>query len=79
MFPEYRAPSPYSGELFGVEYLYHQTENEFTKMESGQSEKEIDEGFDDVEVEPLDPVAPAEEEPVCLGPATDGESEDEVI
>ena len=48
-------------------------------MGSRQFEKAIDEGFEDVEVERLEPVAPVEEEPVCLGPAPDGESEDEVI
>ena len=42
-------PSSYSGELFGVEYLYNQTGQRV--LDSDNIEERIDEGFGDVEEE----------------------------
>lgn len=48
IFPGYRPPAKYTGELLGVQYLYHQT-GQLLLLEGDEAEKEIDEGFGDVE------------------------------
>ena len=49
MFPNYRPPSQFTGELFGVCYLYNQTGRSFTATDGNQLDTEIDEGFGDVD------------------------------
>ena len=44
--PLYRVPAKYTGELFSVDYLYHQT-----GVEGDEAEKEIEEGFVDIDSE----------------------------
>ena len=46
VFPLYQPPSKYTGELFGVEYLYEQSNLAFAPAKDLDSE--IDEGFEDV-------------------------------
>lgn len=48
LFPLYRPPAQYTGELLGVQYLYHQT-GRMLLTEGEEMEKEIDEGFGDIE------------------------------
>ena len=48
--PKYIAPSVYTGELFGVEYLYDQPRLRLNSSEDNL-DREIDKGFEDVEDE----------------------------
>jgi hypothetical protein len=48
VFPLHRPPAKYTGELLGVQYLYHQT-GKVLLTEGEEVEKEIDEGFGDIE------------------------------
>lgn len=50
VFPNYRPPAKYTGEFFGVEYLYSQSGLQFQPEDLDQ---EIDEGFEDYEHSPL--------------------------
>lgn len=51
LLPLYRPPSQYTGEAFGVEYLYRQSGTVFKPRDL---DKEIDEGFEDLEEAELD-------------------------
>jgi len=53
VFPLYTPPSTYTGELFGVEYLYDQAGLQMCPMEENVN-KEIDEGFEDAEEDELE-------------------------
>ena len=85
MFPNYRPPSQYTGELFGVRYLYNQTGKSFTATGPDQLDAQIDEGFGDVdELEESSSVAThamdQDEHFVTVAPPADPDSdEDEVI
>ena len=52
VFPLYTPPSTYTGELFGVEYLYDQAGLQMCPMGENMN-KEIDEGFEDAEEDEL--------------------------
>ena len=52
VFPLYTPPSTYTGELFGVEYLYDQAGLQMCPTEENMN-KEIDEGFEDAEEDEL--------------------------
>ena len=47
VFPQYRPPAKYTGELYGVEYLYRQNGVKFDDIYD--DDKEIDDGFFDIE------------------------------
>ena len=56
MFPLYQPPSKYTWELFGVEYLYKQSNLAFAPTKDLDSE--IDKGFEDVTDVTIEPPAP---------------------
>ena len=49
VFPNYRLPAKYTGELFGVEYLYHQSGITFDPGDD--LDTQIDEGFVDLDAD----------------------------
>ena len=49
VFPNYRPPAKYTGELFGVEYLYHQSGITFDPGDDLNAQ--IDEGFVDLDAD----------------------------
>ena len=85
MFLNYRLPSQYTGELFGVCYLYNQTGRSLTASGPDQLDSQIDEGFGDVdELEESSSVTTytvdQDEHSITVAPPTDPDSdEDEVI
>lgn len=71
---DFRTPSQYTGELLGVDYLYHQT---VVTSDNEDLDKEIDEGFKVCENITEQNAAPTDDEPLySVGPPTDEESED---
>lgn len=80
-FPNiYQPPSAYTGELFGVEYFYHQTGLLFTTTDNDQLDAQIDEGFGDVDelVDDQTLLRPSVgEDPITVAPPADHESEEE--
>lgn len=81
MLPLYQPPAKYTGEHFGVEYLYDQSGLRFLPSEENL-DQEIDEGFEDVEAaaaveQPL--VTNQEEDPSMVADltCTDSDSDDE--
>ena len=83
VFPNFRQPSQFTGEHFGVRYLYNQTGRNFTAT-ADQLDTQIDEGFGDVdELEESSSVVTTmdqDEHLVTVAPPADLESdEDEVI
>ena len=82
VLPLYRPPGPYTGELFGVEYLYQQSGYHFVKDEDNL-DSQIDEGFEDYEDSPLDQlaaatIAAAQEDPSIVAPSeSDSDDDDE--
>ena len=82
VFPLYRPPGAYTGELFGVEYLYQQSGYHFVKEED-DLDSQIDEGFEDYEDSPLDQlaaatIAAAQEDPSIVAPSeSDSDDDDE--
>ncbi|KAK3720983.1 hypothetical protein QZH41_018540, partial [Actinostola sp. cb2023] len=52
LFPHCRPPSKYTGELIGVEYLFHQTGDTFS-YEEETLDREIDDGFVDINEEEM--------------------------
>lgn len=48
-FPLYSPPAAYTGELLGVEYLFHQTGKTFQPKDEDELVDQIDEGFGDVD------------------------------
>ena len=83
-FPLYNPPSQYTGELFGVEYLYDQAGFQLYTTEENL-DKDIDEGFEDVEDEdaPIGSIPPFLDDPesVSIAPPeeSDNEEEEEVL
>ena len=80
MFPLYRPPSKYTGELFGVEYLFRQS-GIVLNMQGEELDKQIDEGFEEIDIQddliyaaPLDP----EEHDTAACPMDDSDEETEV-
>ena len=49
LFPLYNTPAAYTGELLGVEYLFHQTGEPFHPKDDDELIDQIDEGFGDVD------------------------------
>ena len=47
MLPLYQPPAKYTGELFGVEYLYHQSGQTFSST-AEELDQQINEGFEDI-------------------------------
>lgn len=47
MFPDYQPPAEYTGEAFGVGYLYQQTGKVLSDSKDDDLDKAIDEGFED--------------------------------
>ena len=80
VFPSYQPCAEYSGELYGVEYLYSQSGTNFRPKEE-DLDTQIDEGFGDVEEALPDrygyDLHTAASDDVTVGPLTDTESEDE--
>ena len=79
VFPQYRPPAKYTGELYGVEYLYHQTGLVF---EPTNLDTEIDEGFGELEEDDYLPVTVNVDDPTAVAPPTDesdGDSGDEEV
>ena len=72
LIPSYNPPPLYTGELFGVEYLYHQTGLQFSSTDE-EVDREIDEGFGDLEdeVEQLQNI-----DPTAYSPESSNEEED---
>ena len=77
-FPLYNPPSQYTGELFGVEYLYDQAGFQLYTTEENL-DKDIDEGFKDVEDEdaPIGSIPPFLDDPESVSIAPPEESDDE--
>ena len=77
VFPNYRPLPKYTGELFGVEYLFQQSGMTFKP----DVDEEVDEGFGDSDQELISGfdfnLADADDETVAL-PMDDSASEDEV-
>ena len=79
VFPQYRPPAKYTGELYGVEYLYHQTGLVF---EPTNLDTEIDKGFGELEEDDYLPVTVNVDDPTAVAPPTDesdGDSGDEEV
>ena len=80
VFPVYTAPSVYTGELFGVNYLYDQTGLRLDSSEDNL-DREIDEGFEDVEEDELTtgsiPVLEEDHEYLSIYPPEESEEEEE--
>lgn len=76
MFPDFQPPAPYTGELYGIEYLLHQSGNTFTV---GDVDSEIDEGFEDMQVEDekLHTCSYDLPDPINVPPPTQSDSEDD--
>ena len=49
VFPHHQSPSAYTGELFGVEYLFNQSGGSFSPTKD-EVDNQIDEGFDEEEL-----------------------------
>lgn len=77
--PSLQHPAEYTGELFGVEYLFAQSGMTFKPTNDEDLAKEIDEGFGDIdsEEELADPEA-HDDDDVTVALLPDSESEDEV-
>ena len=77
VFSCYQPPSKYTGEQFGVRYLYHQTGRSFTST-GDQLDVQIDEGFADVDQPAVTaPVVDQDEHLITVAPPVDPESEKE--
>ena len=76
VFSSYQPPSQYTGELFGVQYLYEQTGWSFNATED-QLDSQIDEIFADVDNldEPVvAPIIDHDEHPTTMAPPVDSET-----
>ena len=75
MLPLYRPPSIYTGEAFGVEYLYQQSGKVF---KPGDLDKEIDEGFGDMdEADEFSLRLDVSDDPtIAVAPPSDGDNEE---
>jgi hypothetical protein len=73
VFPNFQPPSPYTGELYGMEYLLQQSGH---TMELSDLDSEIDEGFEE---EMADEVAVIDDylDPIDLPPPAESESDDD--
>lgn len=76
MFPTYQPPSPYTGELYGIEYLLGQSGVSLSPQDVDQ---EIDEGFEEMEEDLVSCQRTDElQDPIDLPPPSDNEENDEV-
>ena len=77
VLPMYQAPSKYTGELFGAEYLYAQSGQEFNP----DLDEEVDKGLDGVEDEGFEDggtiASLEEEESMTMAPPSDKKDSDE--
>lgn len=77
ILPNFQPPAEYTGELFGVEYLFAQSGVTFKPAASEDDLiNEIDEGFGDIDEQLDDSEASSDDATVALPP--DSASEDEV-
>ena len=80
VFSRYQPPLPYTGEQFGVHYLYHQTGRSFTTT-GDQLDVQIDEGFADFDdmdqPAAIAPILDQDEHLITVAPPVDPESEEE--
>ena len=80
VFSRYQPPLLYTGEQFGVHYLYHQTGRSFTTT-GDQLDVQIDEGFADVDdmdqPAAIAPILDQDEHLITVAPPVDPESEEE--
>lgn len=80
LLPHHQAPAEYTGELYGVEYLYSQTGVILPgNLRGAEIDKEIDEGFCDVDVMEAQCVTPSQvpsEDYSTFSPPSDSEDED---
>ena len=78
-FPKYTSPNVYTEELFGVEYLYDQAGLQLISSEDNL-DREIDEGFEDVEDELTTgsiPILEEDSEYLSVYPPEESEEEEE--
>ena len=79
VFSNYRPPSQFTGELFGIRYLYNQTGRSFTAINEDKLDTQIDEGFgdvDDLEESSIAVAIDQDEHPVTVAPPADPESDE---
>lgn len=57
VLPNFQSPAKYTGELFGVEYLYNQSGTTFMPTTDADLVSDIDEGFGDIDEELDDPAS----------------------
>lgn len=76
VLPNFQPSAEYTGELFGVEYLYAQSGVTFMPVSDADLVTDIDEGFGDIDEELADSEANSDDITVAL--PSDSESEDEV-
>ena len=73
IFPLYRPPHKYTGEFFGVEYLYHQSCLSLLKKDL---DTEIDEGFGDIDdASTPPPLVDVDEPTIAIPEASDDDSD----
>ena len=74
----YQPPAQYTGELFGVEYLYDQCGKAFSPT-AEELDQQIDEGFEDIgeDSEPLAPLEVDDGDPTVASPVDEGDSSEE--
>jgi hypothetical protein len=79
-FTSHQLPSKYTGELIGVEYLYHQSGGTFA-TKSDDLDKEIDEGFGDIEDQSPDlaPASASQEMETVTLPSEESDAEVEEV
>ena len=78
IFSRYQPPLSYTGEQFGVQYLYHQTGRSFTST-GDQLDVQIDEGFADVDNMDQPSLVDQDENLIIVAPPNDPESDEEVM
>lgn len=66
VLPNFQSPAEYTGELFGVEYLYAQSGATFMPTTDADLVSDIDEGFGDIDEELDDSEANSDDMTVAL-------------
>lgn len=86
VFSSYQPPSQYTGEHFGVQYLYNQTGRSLNTTDGDVLDAEIDEGFgdvDDIDEPAVPPMAVIDQDEHLITVATpvdpDSDEEEEVM
>ena len=81
ILPYHKPPAAYTGELLGVEYLFHQRGESIQPKDNDELDRQIDEGFEDVSDDYLNQTAapaPFSEDLATFALPTDEEETDEV-